>query len=172
MKTVIVFGSSNNDGNTTSICERVTHNTDIDLIDLNDFNIQPFNYDIAQQNDDFLVLFKQILDYDQLIFATPVYWYAPSGQMKIFMDRFSDLLQLHKPLGRQLKTKSAAVIATGADAIPKTCFEDMFIHTFNYLGMKYLGLLYISFDNDDHPETAQQIKISNFKVKLAVDESN
>ena len=145
MKTIIVFGSSNNEGNTSSVCKRVAQKISVDLINLNDFNIQPFNYDITQQNDDCFNLFKQILEYDQIIFATPVYWYAPSGQMKIFIDRFSDLLQLHKPQGRLLRTKHAAVIATGADDIPQMCFEEMFKNTFDYLGMKYLGLLYISF---------------------------
>ncbi|MBM7074134.1 flavodoxin family protein [Shewanella sp. 202IG2-18] len=172
MKTIIVFGSSNNSGNTASVCERVAQGTDIGIINLNNYNIQPFNYDITQQNDDCLNLFEKLLGYDLILFATPVYWYAPSGQMKVFIDRFSDLLHLHKPLGRQLRTKSAAVIATGADDIPQTCFEDMFKNTFNYLGMKYLGLLYVSFGKDDQPETSQRNKIAHFKTMLAIDESN
>lgn len=42
---------------------------------------------------------------DNIVFATPVYWYAMSGRMKIFFDRFTDLLYTHKSIGKNLKGK-------------------------------------------------------------------
>jgi multimeric flavodoxin WrbA len=49
--------------------------------------------------------------------VTPVYWYTMSGIMKVFFDRFSDLLRIEKDLGRKLRGKSMAVISCGADEI-------------------------------------------------------
>ena len=44
-----------------------------------------------------------MVQYEQIIFATPIYWYAMSAQLKTFFDRMTDLLTIHKPLGRQLR---------------------------------------------------------------------
>ena len=43
--------------------------------------------------------------YDTWIFVTPVYWYSMSGQMKIFLDRITDLLKWHKDEGRKIRGK-------------------------------------------------------------------
>ena len=34
---------------------------------------------------------KRVLAHDQIIFATPIYWYAVSPAMKVFLDRLSAL---------------------------------------------------------------------------------
>ncbi|MDE2428019.1 MAG: hypothetical protein KGM99_04780 [Burkholderiales bacterium] len=46
--------------------------------------------------------------------------------MKVFMDRLSDLLDVEKPLGRQLRTKKAALLATGCDAVRQTVLKTAF----------------------------------------------
>ena len=38
---------------------------------------------------------RRILAFDRIIFASPVYWYAVSPAMKVFLDRSSDFLDLH-----------------------------------------------------------------------------
>jgi len=56
-----------------------------------------------------------------------------SAQLKVFFDRFSDLLTIEKALGRQLKGIGCSVIATGFDKEILTCFLQPFEMTANYL---------------------------------------
>ncbi len=42
-------------------------------------------------NDDVDKIFKILLKADALVFVTPVYWYAPSGLLKNFIDRLTSL---------------------------------------------------------------------------------
>ncbi|WP_133405289.1 flavodoxin family protein [Parashewanella tropica] len=168
MNSIIILGSSSPNGNTHLVANAISTKTNAKLVSLSDYNIKPFDYNFNNQDDDFLPLISDILKYDRIIFATPVYWYAPSAQMKLFMDRLSDLLKIHKPLGRRLRTKQTAVIATGSDRQPKPCFEEVFINTFDYLGMDYQGMLYVSFD-DVTPESAYQHKLNDFLSQCTVE---
>ena len=111
--------------------------------------------------------------YDTLIFATPVYWYAMSGTLKIFFDRFSDLLHYRKDLGRTLRGKSMAMISNsgendrklGLDAELMEGFEMPFVESANYLGMDYLGDVHAWFDGTKIHLDAKKI-IDTFRVKI------
>ena len=146
--TVIIVGSSRSTGNTAKLAVAVASKLQASVIDLNQYQIAPFDYEFRNSNDDFLTLMKQVLSFDRIILATPMYWYSPSAIMKTFMDRISDLLKVEKDLGRQLRGKQAALLATGCDAIPAACFEQIFSLTFAYLGMRYQGMLYASCESD------------------------
>lgn len=112
------------------------------LIDLSDYSIAPFDYEYRNQDDDFMKIASMAIEYDRIVLASPVYWYSPSATMKIFMDRLSDLLKVEKDMGRLLRSKRAALIATGSDSVPAPCFEECFARTYEYLGMRYEGMLY------------------------------
>ena len=107
-----------------------------------DYTISPFDYEHKNKDDDFLALAKQLLNYEHLIFATPMYWYSMSGQMKVFFDRLSDLMTIEKNLGRQLRGKTCSVLATGSDKEPPACFEQPFVLSADYLGMTYQKMFY------------------------------
>ncbi len=143
MKTAIILGSSRSQGNTSALANVLKQQLDCAYYDLNDFQIAPYCYHNSYQ-DDFAKLMDELLDFQRIIFATPMYWYSASGQMKIFLDRLSDLLSFDKDKGRQLRGKSAVLIATGGDASPPSCFEQMFAMSFKYLGMQYQGMNYCS----------------------------
>lgn len=153
----IVLGTSKAGGNTaqlvSEVIQQMPHNT-IQLFDLKDYVISPFDYDHNNIDDDFIGLIEQLLHYDAILFASPVYWYAMSAQMKIFFDRISDLLHLKKALGRQLRGKATAVLSTGASPEPERSFEEVFINSFDYLGMNYMGMLYCycetAYKSDEH----------------------
>lgn len=147
-RTVIIVGSSRSTGNTAELAIAIASKLQASVIDLNQYQIAPFDYEFKNRDDDFLALMKQVLSFDRIILATPMYWYAPSAVMKTFMDRISDLLKVEKDLGRQLRTKKAALLGTGCDAIPAACFEQIFQLTFDYLGMAYQGMLYASCENE------------------------
>jgi multimeric flavodoxin WrbA len=144
LSTVILLGSSKTQGNTHQLALALAVKTKARVINLSDYAIAPFDYEFKNAGDDFLPLIREVLRYETIILASPMYWYSPSATMKTFMDRLSDLLKVEKDLGRQLRTKISAVLATGYDEIPAACFEEIFKLTFAYLGMTYRGMLYAS----------------------------
>jgi multimeric flavodoxin WrbA len=163
MSTAIILGSSRSNGNTARLVRQYQQaaTSNVSVYDLNTFSIGEFDYAYQNQSDDFNSLFKQLLTYQKLVFATPVYWYSPSARMKIFVDRISDLLSQDKEMGRALRGKSVALLATGGDVEVKHCFEEIFIHTFRYLGCPYEGMLYIPFDGD-MPKIPMDISVNRF----------
>ena len=140
-KTVVILGSSRSDGNTRRVIdELITIKKDIDIIDLNNFEIGYFDYEFKNKDDDFLGLIKSVLEYDTIVFATPIYWYTMSAQLKTFLDRISDLLKgENKPIGRQLRGKNMAVLSCASDDTILDGFVMPFEETASYLGMHYKG---------------------------------
>lgn len=142
MKVAVILASSRSHGNTGQLARHFAEQTQAKLFDVADYHITPFDYQFANRDDDFYPLMAELLAYDALFFASPMYWYAPSAQMKTFMDRLSDLLINDKVKGRLLRGKVAGLLATGATAQPASCFEQVFALTFDYLGLQYAGMLY------------------------------
>ena len=139
-KKVIILGSARKNGNTTKIVDEIAKESGIDVIDLSDYNISHYDYESKNREDDFLPLIRRILEeYDTLIFATPIYWYNMSGIMKMFFDRFSDLIRIEKETGRKLRGKKIGVISNSHDNEIEESFYIPFKRSADYLGMEYLG---------------------------------
>lgn len=140
MKKVIIVGSSRNDGDTANLTKELLEKSKWDILNLNDYQFSYFDYKHENRNDDYLDLIRKILDtYETLIFITPVYWYSMSGIMKVFFDRFTDLLTIEKELGRKLKGKKMAAVSCSTGENLREYFWLPFIKTAEYLGMEYLG---------------------------------
>lgn len=140
MKTVIIQGSSNLQGNTNLVVNQLKANIHADVVQLRDKNILPFDYDFKNQADDFNALMHQLLDdYDAIIFATPVYWYTMSGIMKNFLDRFTDGLLHDEALGKKFEGKAMAALACGSSKEPIEGYFIPFQKSAVYLKMNYLG---------------------------------
>ncbi len=147
---VIIIGSSRKDGNTSRIVTNFANKYNIDIVNLLDFNFSYYDYESKNRNDDFLELAKGIIEkYDTLIFATPVYWYSMSGIMKVFLDRFSDLIRIEKETGRKLRGKNMAVISNSHDSELDYDFYIPFKKSAAYLGMTYLGEKHVNADSLD-----------------------
>lgn len=140
MKIAIINGSSRKDGNTSKIIEEFLKHQSADCFDLIDYTIGQYNYEHNHQ-DDFLPLMKQLVEYDMLIFATPVYWYAMSGYTKVFLDRITDCLKIDKETGRKLKGMKMGVISCGSENYEIKGFYESFKLSAEYLGMEYTGEL-------------------------------
>lgn len=139
-KTVILQGSSRSDGDTNKIVSYIAKHNGIDIIDLATKRIGHYDYNYKNKNDDFIPLITEIINtYDTIIFATPVYWYSMSGILKVFFDRISDLIRIHKDTGRKLRGKNMAMVSTSNHDDLKTGFSMPFVESANYLGMNYLG---------------------------------
>jgi multimeric flavodoxin WrbA len=136
--------------------DRVAQRLGIEVVDLAALEIAAYDYDHRHRDDDFEPLIGRVLDFDQVVFASPVYWYAVSSPMKIFLDRITDLLDIDELLdqGRRLRGKRAFVVCTSIyDAAPRA-FIEAFEQTFAYLGMAYAGHLHANcsdgFDAEKH----------------------
>jgi multimeric flavodoxin WrbA len=142
--TVALFASSRRYGNTGRLMDWVAGALNIEVIDLAQRTMSAFDYDHKNRADDFEPLLDQVLEFEQIIFATPVYWYAMSSPMKVFIDRISDLLELPDLLakGRRLRGKDAHVLCTSIEDEATPCFITAFRETFSYLGMRYVSLLH------------------------------
>lgn len=140
MKKLIIVGSSRNDGDTQALTNELVNKSNWDLIDLNNYNFGYFDYQHQNRNDDYLRLMKDIIEkYEILIFATPVYWYSMSGIMKVFFDRFTDLLTIETELGRKLRGKKMAAISCSHGNNLNEAFWLPFSETANYLGMDFIA---------------------------------
>ncbi|RFZ90807.1 NADPH-dependent oxidoreductase [Mucilaginibacter conchicola] len=142
-KPLVILGSNRKNSLTESITRKALGTAEFDMIDLLDHTIVHYNYDgHYPAADEFDAIINRIIPYDNIIFATPVYWYSMSGVMKVFFDRLTDLITIKKDLGRGLKGKSASMIAVGVDPTIPDGFEVPFKHTAAYLGIQYQGCTY------------------------------
>ncbi|WP_205501994.1 flavodoxin family protein [Rufibacter psychrotolerans] len=142
---LILLASARPDSDTRRLVEKVFQETPHQILDLREHTISPYSYENEYPaQDDFLAVINRVLQYQVLVLATPVYWYAMSGLLKTFFDRLTDLVTVHKPLGRKLKGKALFLLAVGADAELPDGFEVPFKLTAKYLGMAYGRSLYAS----------------------------
>ena len=111
-------------------------------MDLKELDMTYYDYEHKNQTDDFLPLCEKLLNYDQIILATPVYWYTMSALMKTFLDRLSDLLTIRKDLGRALKGKKLSLLICSSDNREMDWFHKPFEETAEYMDMVYGGHLF------------------------------
>lgn len=112
-------------------------------------------------NDDFLELRPKLIDADMVVFATPMYYFSISAQMKRVIDRFY-------AINGQIKgvSKKAAFLMTYADTSRKEA-EPMLVHyrtLMDYLGWTSVGEVVASgvwtagsVRNTDYPRQAYQL---------------
>ncbi len=139
MTTILIQGSSRSNGDTRIVSDFLVKKYGWNFIDLAEKEIGHYDYEYKNSNDDFIKTAKEILEYDRLIFITPVYWYAMSGIMKVFFDRISDLIRIDKDTGRRFRGKQMAAISSCNSPDKYEGFFMPFKLSADYLGMTYLG---------------------------------
>lgn len=100
MKIVVLMGSPNNDGSSAYLAESFIRGAQeqghtVKRIDAAHVKVSPCAGYIAcgyegpcVQKDDMEKIKPEILDADMLVFATPLYYYGMSAQLKTLIDRF------------------------------------------------------------------------------------
>lgn len=169
-KTILIQGSSRSHGDTRIISDFLIEKYGWDFIDLTKKNIGHYDYEYKNSGDDFSATAKEILEYDRLIFITPVYWYTMSGIMKAFFDRISDLIRIDKDTGRKFRGKQMAAISSCNSPEKYEGFFMPFKLSADYLGMSYLGDLNV-WVNDENKTISEGVKelLSSFeKEQLTV----
>ncbi len=151
--TIAIFASARRNGNTGKFIDWIGNELDIKIIDLSEKNISPYDYEHKNLDDDFIPLMNQLLDYEKVIFVTPVYWFSASAQMKIFIDRTSDFLDLEelKDMGRRLRNKTSYIVCTSTSNEADRSFLNSFKDIFEYLGMNYGGHVHANCENGYSP---------------------
>ncbi len=144
--TIALLSSSRRLGNTGQLIDRIASPLNIEVVDLTSMHMSSYDYEHLNRNDDFEPLMKHVLAHDQIIFATPIYWYAVSPAMKVFLDRISDFLELPDLLaqGRRLRGKNAYVVCTSVCDEPSVEFISALRETFHYLGMYFGGAAHVN----------------------------
>jgi multimeric flavodoxin WrbA len=97
----------------------------------------------CKQRDDMTPLYPKLLAADLWVFATPVYWWGPSAQLKLALDRMFCLC--HGPSRPALKGKKAVLVATFED-LPRQATPyllGMFKKSLDYLDMQLAGKILV-----------------------------
>ena len=153
LKTLALFASSRRRGNTGQFMDRIATELNIEVVDLASLHLSPYDYDHRNRDDDFEPLMERVLSHEQVIFATPIYWYAVSPAMKVFLDRISDFLEVPDllPKGRQLRGRNAFIVCTSICDEPSPAFMAAFQETFEYLGMNFGGAAHVNCEHGYSP---------------------
>lgn len=151
-----ITGSARGDGNTAltvAHLRRALALADDQLIDLQACRVESFRYDPPPPADDFQTIVERMLAHRHIVFATPVYWYAMSGVMKMFFDRLTDLLLSPdgRRTGRALAGRDVWMIATGTDAALPDGFAVPFARTAEYFGMRWRAAFYVCVPREPLP---------------------
>jgi multimeric flavodoxin WrbA len=138
--------------------DRVAEELKIEVVDLSTLDISAYDYDHRNRTDDFEPLMEKVLRHEQIIFSSPVYWYAVAPPMKIFLDRISDYLDLPDLLeqGRRLRGKTGYIVCTSIEDDVCAPFTEAFRETFKYLGMEYGGCVHANCNDGYKAEEYEQ----------------
>ncbi len=132
LKILIIVGSPRKYGNTSKLAELAAEGVrDAEAkpvkIYLVDFEVKPCIGCVSDDQlacrypciieDDMRKIYEMVLESEGLIIATPIYWYAPSGLVKNFIDRLTVFENMIYITGRSwVEGKIAGVIAVGNDS--------------------------------------------------------
>ena len=164
-KVLIINGSNRLNSNTHKLIEKLFE--DYKLVNLMELDIAHYNYDGEYgHQDDFQIVADMMIQADFIVLATPVYWYSMSGYLKIFIDRWTDLVTNQKIKGRQLKGKSIALVAqSSSDSLPDG-FVVPIASTSAYMDMNFLGYVFWDSRSDIKNTVAQKTEVSKWLAAI------
>ena len=140
-KTIISFSSSRRNGNTGALTDRIANALKLEVVDLGSQDITAYDCEHRNRNDDFEPLMEKVLGFNNIVFASPIYWYSFASPMKTFIDRISDYLDLSDLLdkGRELRGKTGYVICTSVKDAP----DEPFIETLKKIFLTWVWSLVV-----------------------------
>ena len=111
-------------------------------------------------DDDMQLLYPKLEGADVIVFGTPLYWYGPTGKMKLMIDRLRPFIA-----SKKLKGKKAIVVVPceeGASACDY--LVGMFELSFKYLGIELIDTVLVK--AYDKAEVSGQSETLNSVFKL------
>ncbi len=163
---LVILASARRGGDTEQLVQHLLRQVPHRLLNLLDWSVSPYRYEQDYPvTDTFLHLANLLLQHSALVVATPVYWYSMSSPMKVFLDRFTDLITSHKHLGRQLAGKPMFLLVSGADPELPEGFTVPFRQTATYFDMPFVASLYRSSKHPFPQEESQYFTSKLLAVK-------
>lgn len=160
---LVINGSARLNSNSTKLVRHLL-GEDVDVIELIENRISHFDYKGGYpEEDNFQSIADRMTKSDVIILSTPVYWYSMSGPMKVFIDRWTDLVSTHKEKGRALKGKKIAVIAQSTSEAMPNGFELPIKLTAEYMDMEYIGGIFWDMRNPIEESHLLLSEIKNWK---------
>lgn len=130
MNILIIAGSPRKGGNTDLLVDAfvsgAAQNNRVEVVQVRDYKINPcIGCDFCKrdeenaccQADDMSVIYSKMATADMLVWASPVYFYGVSAQLKALIDR------LHNPIRSTFKIKKIALLLVAADTIPELFYS-------------------------------------------------
>jgi len=155
VKALALLASPRKGGNTEVLLSRVIDGItdeggEVETISLSEYPVKPIeDCSICKQSgtctiegtDNYKMIIDKFLEAECVIFASPVYWFSVSAQMKSFIDRWSCSLRMMPDFQSKVRGKKVAVITVHGEENP-TVTQHLFGHmnlSFQYLGMDFIG---------------------------------
>jgi len=168
MKILALIGSPRKGGNTDILVEEILKGSKkeghiSEKLYLYEYDIAPCIDCRACKKDDYVCslyngmheIYPKMEEADLIIFGTPLYWYGPTGKMKLLIDRMRPFVANRKLEGKKF------VLVTPSEEGAEACgpLVDMFNMSFDYLGMKFVGtLLAKAYEKGEIRENQEAIK--------------
>ncbi|WP_105254445.1 flavodoxin family protein [Pseudoalteromonas sp. T1lg75] len=143
-KQIIIFSSARRHGNTYKAARTLARRLDTYILFLDDFRIKNYCYEINEykeiEEDDFRALIAKLLTFEHWVFASPVYWYNTTPQLKNFFDRLTDYMNEEelRPQLRLLRNKHMSLLSTSNVELGLDAFAAPFKLSAEYLGMRFI----------------------------------
>jgi len=172
-RAIALFGSSRRHGNTGQLIDHIAEGLDLEIVDLAQLRIAPYDYEHRNRGDDFEPLMTRVLDFDHILIASPVYWYSVSPPVKIFLDRITDYLDLPDLLdqGRRLRGKTGHIVCTSIFDNAPASFLGALTATYAYLGMHMGGVAHANC-SDGYSRMAHESVVTEFSRNISATRIN
>jgi len=148
MKILALVGSPRKGSNTDTLVEQILKGCEVkghagEKLYLYDYEISPCidcrnckkGDHVCTVPDGMQEIYPKIQEADLVIFGTPLYWYGPTAQMKLFIDRMRPFAD-----NKKLKGKKGVIVVPSEEGL-KACepLIKMFRLIFAHLGMEFAG---------------------------------
>jgi len=150
MKIVILMGSPNPNGSTSILVQSFRKGAEerghkVEVIDVCSLDIHPCTGCIAcgyegdcVQDDDSRIVRKALLSCDMVVFATPLYYYGMSAQLKTVIDRFC---AYNSSLNRRHLKSALLTVAWNADDWTFEALEAHYKTLVRYIHLTDMGMV-------------------------------
>ena len=168
MEIVAFIGSPRKGGNTDLLVDQIlqgaqsrgrrTHKQyiyDLSILPCLDCRACKKEEQLCILNDDMRLIYPQLEKADTIILGTPLYWYGPSAQMKLLIDRLRPFIA-----NRKLQGKKAIVVFPSQEGSHACAsLREMFQKSFEYLGLEFLaGLFPVAYEKAQIRESPRDLE--------------
>ena len=173
MKILALIGSPRKGGNTDLLIDEILRGAmknehKAEKLYLYDYEILPCldcrrckqsesNYSCALK-DGMQEIYPRLEESGIIIFGTPVYWYGPTAQMKLFIDRLRPFIDSRRLLGKK------GLVVVPSEEGPGCCgpLMEMFNRSFDYLGMVMVrSILAKAYERGEVERSIEEMKKAN-----------